>query len=65
MIIQNWLILPAEEVKEDDERTLKWQCRDIPPQVTIYIEESRSNFMDEDSLSFKNKTRIKTMGKQS
>jgi CRISPR-associated endonuclease/helicase Cas3 len=59
MIFQNWLILPAEEVKEDDEQTLKWRCRDIPPQVTVYVEESKSNFMDEDSISFKNKTELR------
>ena len=59
MIFQNWLILPAEEVKEDDEQTLKWQCRDIPPQVTIYVEETQSNFMDEDSITFKNKTELR------
>lgn len=59
MIFQNWLILPAEEVKEDDEQTLKWRCRDIPPQVTVYVEESKSNFMDENSISFKNKTELR------
>jgi CRISPR-associated endonuclease/helicase Cas3 len=59
MIFQNWLILPAEEVKEDDEQTLKWRCRDIPPQVTVYVEESKSNFMDEDSIPFKNKTKLR------
>lgn len=59
MIFQNWLILPAEEVEEDDERTLKWKCRDIPHQVTVYVEESKSNFLDEDALSFKNKTELR------
>ena len=59
MIFQNWLILPAEEVKEDDEQTLKWRCRDIPPQVTVYVEKSQSNFMDEDSITFKNKTELR------
>ncbi len=59
MILQNWLILPAEEVKEDDEQTLKWRCRDIPPQVTVYIEETKSNFIDEDSVTFKNKTELR------
>lgn len=58
MIFQNWLISPAEEVKEDDERTLRWQCRDIPPQVTVYIEDTKSNFV-EDILNFKNKTELR------
>lgn len=58
MIFQNWLILPAEEVKEDDEQTLKWRCRDIPPQVTVYVEEQQSNFI-EDTIKFTNKTELR------
>lgn len=44
LILNNWLILPAEDVKEDQEETLHWHCRDIPPQSTIYVEEEESNF---------------------
>ncbi|MFL6215836.1 MAG: CRISPR-associated helicase Cas3' [Blastocatellia bacterium] len=49
LILNNWLILPAEEVKEDQEETLHWQCRNIPPQSTIYIEDEASNIWDDDS----------------
>jgi CRISPR-associated endonuclease/helicase Cas3 len=60
LILNNWLILPAEDVKEDQEETLHWRCRDIPPQSTIYIEEEASNIFDGKSEALPtNKTELR------
>lgn len=34
--IYNWLILPANEMKEDEEETEHWKSRNIPAQVTVF-----------------------------
>ena len=60
LILNNWLILPAEEVKEDQEETLNWKCRNIPPQSTVYVEEEASNIFDSQSVtSPTNKTELR------
>ncbi len=38
LIISNWLILPAEELAQDDDQTVRWKSRDIPPQYTIFAD---------------------------
>jgi CRISPR-associated endonuclease/helicase Cas3 len=38
LIVTNWLILPKEELQQDDDRTKEWSSRDIPPQYTIYAD---------------------------
>jgi CRISPR-associated endonuclease/helicase Cas3 len=59
LILNNWLILPAEDVKEDQEETLHWRCRDIPPQSTIYVEEEGSNFDGGSEALPTNKTELR------
>lgn len=34
--VNNWLILPANEMKEDEEETEHWKSRNIPAQVTVF-----------------------------
>lgn len=38
LIVTNWLILPKEELQQDDDRTKEWRSRDIPPQYTVYAD---------------------------
>ena len=57
-ILGNWLILPAEETRDDDDHTNNWQCRDIPFQFTVYADYTPSSFAD-DSLSFRNKSELR------
>lgn len=60
LICHNWLILPAEEVQEDQEDTINWSCRDIAPQCTVYAEEEPSNFDFADTYGLPtNKTELR------
>lgn len=36
LIVGNWLILPKEELEQNDEQTTNWKSRDIPLQYTIF-----------------------------
>jgi CRISPR-associated endonuclease/helicase Cas3 len=37
LFVSNWLILPADKLDLDDDCTLEWRCRDIDPQITLYV----------------------------
>jgi CRISPR-associated endonuclease/helicase Cas3 len=57
--IYNWLILPANEMKEDEEETEHWKSRNIPAQVTVFIihpEGYFKNYME--FQAFKNESGI-------
>lgn len=36
LAIDNWLILPADQLDSDDDHTQNWKCRDIDIQYTLY-----------------------------
>ncbi len=44
-IVGNWLILPAESPKDDDDNTKDWKSRDIPAQATVYANYKHSGFV--------------------
>jgi len=53
--IANWLILPADEMKEDEEDTMQWKSRNIPSQVTIFTKHPDGYFKNYmDFQAFKN-----------
>jgi CRISPR-associated endonuclease/helicase Cas3 len=58
-IITNWLILPAEQVEGDDDHTMNWRSRDVPPQYTIYADYESDVFMDSEEPAPRNKTELR------
>lgn len=58
-VITNWLILPAEQVEGDDDHTLNWRSRDVPPQYTIYADYESDIFMDSEDPAPHNKTELR------
>ena len=38
LFISNWLILPANQLDLDDDKTINWKCRDIDAQITLYVD---------------------------
>lgn len=46
-IIGNWLLLPQERVKEDDDNTKDWKSRDIPAQATVYADFKHSGVFED------------------
>lgn len=45
----NWLVLPYEEIKQDDDTTHVWKSRDIDVQKTVYANVTYSPFLEDDS----------------
>lgn len=58
-VITNWLILPAEQVEGDDDHTMNWRSRDVPPQYAIYADYEADIFMDSDEPPPRNKTELR------
>jgi CRISPR-associated endonuclease/helicase Cas3 len=58
-VITNWLILPAEQVEGDDDHTMNWRSRDVPPQYTIYADYESDVFMDSEEITPRNKTELR------
>ena len=58
-VITNWLILPAEQVEGDDDHTLNWRSRDVPPQYTVYADYEADIFLDSDEPPPRNKTELR------
>jgi len=53
-ITTNWLILPVENVENDDDNTKDWCSRDIPPQKTIFANYKESLVWKEGIKTFRN-----------
>lgn len=53
-IITNWLILPVENVENEDDNTKDWYSRDIPPQKTIFANYKESVVWKEGIKTFRN-----------
>jgi len=45
----NWLILPFEEIAQDDDSTHAWKSRDIDAQKAVFANVTYSSFLGEDS----------------
>jgi CRISPR-associated endonuclease/helicase Cas3 len=58
-VISNWLILPKEIIESNDDHTMNWKCRDIPPQYTVYAGYESSGFLDEPVWQPRNKTELR------
>ncbi len=57
--IANWLFLPADEMKEDEEDTMQWKSRNIPAQVKVFIKHPEGYFKNYmDFQEFKNECGI-------
>lgn len=58
-ICTNWMILPAQHVEEDDERTKEWKSRDIPPQKTVIVDSTIGIVDNNDSWTFRNRSQYR------
>lgn len=55
LCIDNWLILPADRLDEDDDETFAWKSRDIDAQYTVFV-----NFdLFEDTQYLPNRTALR------
>jgi CRISPR-associated endonuclease/helicase Cas3 len=54
LVVNNWLILPAEQLDQDDDQTMRWKSRDVPPQYTIFA--NYDIWFDNLSTSFDNRS---------
>lgn len=48
-IVGNWLILPVEKVRDDEDDTKEWKSRDIPAQVTVYANYKHSGIVEDNN----------------
>jgi CRISPR-associated endonuclease/helicase Cas3 len=63
MILNNWLILPAQQIGEDDFNTIFWKSRNILPNEKIFVNDVPKyfkNYYDYRAFEFANSVEIPT-----